>query len=80
VTAASRRDRSRASGQVATVIMEDVREHLMSWRTPALVDLVMQHAAGDDRLRDSLRMLVAARLAGGDLGTLHGAARPCSLV
>src|ERR1041385_2560434 len=76
VTAPSRGARSRAVGHPATVTMEDVREHLMSWRTPALVDLVMQHAAGDDRLRDSLRMLVAARLAGGpDLGTFRAALR-----
>src|SRR5689334_4545900 len=48
----------------------------MSWRTSALVDLVMQQAVGDDRLTDTLRMLVATRLADGpDLGTFRAALR-----
>jgi tetratricopeptide (TPR) repeat protein len=56
--------------------MDDVREHLMSWPTQQLVDLVMQQAREDDRLRDGLKMRVAARLAGGpDLRTFRAALR-----
>jgi hypothetical protein len=59
-----------------TVTMEDVGEHLMSWHQSALVDLILEQAAEDDRLRDTLRMRVAARLADGpDLGTFRTALR-----
>jgi tetratricopeptide (TPR) repeat protein len=60
----------------ATVTMDDVRDHLMSWRASALVDLILQQADEDDRLRDALKMRVAAGLAGGpDMGTFRTALR-----
>jgi hypothetical protein len=39
--------------------MEDVREHLLSWDKPALVDLILGRAREDDRLRDDLLLRVA---------------------
>jgi tetratricopeptide (TPR) repeat protein len=58
----------------ASVTMEDVREHLMSWRTAALVDLIIAQAGEDDRLRDTLKMQVAAGRDGGpDLTTFRSA-------
>jgi tetratricopeptide (TPR) repeat protein len=68
--------RSAEKARHATVTMEDVREHLMSLRASALVDLILQQADEDDRLRDTLKMRVAARLAGGpDTGTFRTALR-----
>src|SRR5215831_7483264 len=74
VTRAPRRSEKKASP--TTVTMEDVRKHLMSWHQFALVVLILEQAAEDDRLRDTLRMRVAARLADGpDLGTFRTALR-----
>ena len=74
MTQAPRRSEKKASP--TTVTMEEVREHLMSWHQSALVDLILEQAAEDDRLRDTLRMRVAARLADGpDLGTFRTALR-----
>jgi hypothetical protein len=43
----------------AETTMEDVREHLLSWDKPALVDLILRKAREDDRLRDDLLLRVA---------------------
>jgi tetratricopeptide (TPR) repeat protein len=71
-----RRAPSTTKGSRTAVTMDDVREHLLSWPTPQLVDLIMQQAREDGRLRDGLKMRVAARVAGGpDLRTFRAALR-----
>lgn len=57
-----------------SVTMEDVREHLKSWRKPALIDLILSQAEEDERLRDILLMRVAGLRAGGpDVDTFRAA-------
>ena len=74
MTRTSRHARSGKNAPRVNVTMEDVREHLMSWRTSALVDLIIAQAGEDDRLCDTLKMQVAARRAGGpDLATFRAA-------
>ncbi len=66
--------RSKASKPAVTT--EEVREHLMAYRKQALVDLVLEQAEEDDRLRDRLLMAVAGGLPGGpDLETFKTALR-----
>jgi uncharacterized Zn finger protein len=58
----------------AETTMEDVREHLLSWDKPALVDLILGRAREDDRLRDDLLLRVALRRADApDVETLRDA-------
>src|SRR5262249_49394801 len=60
----------------AETTLEDVREHLLSWDKPALVDLILGRAREDDRLRDDLLLRVALRRADApDVETIRTALR-----
>src|SRR5215469_5742031 len=65
-----------ATTMTVATTMEEVREHLLSWDQPALVELILREAREDDRLRDRLLLHVAVRRAGGpNMETFRGALR-----
>lgn len=65
-----------ASRSRPAVTMDDVRDHLMSWKKQHLVSLIVEQAEEDDGLRNRLLMQVAGQQPGGpDVETFKAALR-----